>query len=160
MSDRLLFALTIAAALGCGVMAGAFFTFSTFVMTALGRLPAAQGVAAMQSINVAALNPLFFIALFGTASLCAVLAAVAIAQWHASGSILLLLGSLSYLVGCIGVTMACNVPLNNQLAHVVADSAAAADLWARYLSHWTMWNHVRTVAALAAILLFILRSSH
>ena len=31
-----------------------FFAFSTFVMQALDRLPAPQGIAAMQSINVTA----------------------------------------------------------------------------------------------------------
>jgi uncharacterized membrane protein len=160
MNDRLLLVLAIGAALGSGVMAGTFFAFSTFVMTALGRLPAAQGLAAMQAINVAVLNPLFFLAFFGTAIVCAVLAVVAIAQWHTSGSIVLLLGSLLYLVGCIGVTVAFNVPLNNRLALVPADSPQAAALWSHYVTRWTAWNHVRTVASLAAMLSFILRSSH
>jgi uncharacterized membrane protein len=31
---------------------GIFFAFSAFVMKALDRLPPAQGIAAMQSINV------------------------------------------------------------------------------------------------------------
>ena len=42
---------TLATTLGCGLNAGVFFAFSTFVMPALKRLPAAQGIAAMQSIN-------------------------------------------------------------------------------------------------------------
>jgi uncharacterized membrane protein len=54
MLDGLLFVLTLFAALGCAMMAGVFFAFSTFVMMALARLPAEQGVAAMQAINVAA----------------------------------------------------------------------------------------------------------
>jgi hypothetical protein len=44
-------ALTLVSALGCGLMAGDFFAFSTFLMKALARLPTAQGIAAMQSIN-------------------------------------------------------------------------------------------------------------
>jgi uncharacterized membrane protein len=58
MIDHLLFALTLVAALGCGLMAGVFFAFSAFVMKALARLPLAQGIAAMQSINVAVINPI------------------------------------------------------------------------------------------------------
>jgi len=56
--DDLLFALTLCAALGCGLMAGVFFAFSSFVMNALARLTPGEGIAAMQSINVAVINPL------------------------------------------------------------------------------------------------------
>ena len=51
--------LVIATALGCGLIGGAFFAFSTFVMKALARLPTPQGIAAMQSINVVVITPLF-----------------------------------------------------------------------------------------------------
>lgn len=61
---------TVLSALGCGLMAGVFFAFSTFVMKALGALPPAQGIAAMQSINVAVINRWFMAAFFGTALLC------------------------------------------------------------------------------------------
>jgi hypothetical protein len=40
-------------------MPGVFFAFSSFVMAALRRLPAAQGIAAMQSIHVTAVTPVF-----------------------------------------------------------------------------------------------------
>jgi uncharacterized membrane protein len=38
------FLLILAAALGCGLMAGVFFAFSTFVMKALARLPVERGL--------------------------------------------------------------------------------------------------------------------
>jgi len=57
---------TAATALGCGLVAGVFFAFSTFMMHALARLPAAQGIEAMQSINRTAVTPLFMTALMGT----------------------------------------------------------------------------------------------
>jgi uncharacterized membrane protein len=53
-----LYAATLATALGCGLVAGVFFAFSSFVMPALKRLPPAQGIAAMQSINKLAVTPL------------------------------------------------------------------------------------------------------
>jgi len=68
--DGWLFALTLAAALGCAVMSGLFFAFSNFIMRALDRLPGTQGMAAMRSINVAILTPLFLLAVMGTAALC------------------------------------------------------------------------------------------
>jgi uncharacterized membrane protein len=145
-----LYAVTLATALGCGLVAGVFFAFSAFVMTALARLPPAQGIAAMQSINVVVINPAFLGVFFGTAVLCIVLAVAALVTWGESGAIYLLLGALLYLVGTIGVTMVCNVPRNNALAAVAPDSVDGAGLWARYVTEWTMWNHVRTAAALLA----------
>ena len=43
-------------ALGCCLVAGVFFAFSSFVMNALARLPLQQGITAMQSINIAVIN--------------------------------------------------------------------------------------------------------
>jgi uncharacterized membrane protein len=154
MSPQSLFALKLLTALGCGLAAGVFFAFSTFVMPALARLQPPQGIAAMQSINITAINPLFMLALFGTASTCLLLAVSVLFKWQQSSAAYLLVGSLLYLVGTIGVTIACNVPLNDALAIAKSDSAEGATLWARYLTDWTFWNHVRTIAALAAAALF------
>ena len=57
MSGGITFALTLIAALGSGLIGGVFFGFSGFVMKALARLRPAQGIAAMQSINVVAVTP-------------------------------------------------------------------------------------------------------
>ncbi len=67
--------VALGTALGCGLLAGVFFAFSAFVMPALRRLPAAQGIAAMQSINRLAVTPALMTALFGTAVACVGLAA-------------------------------------------------------------------------------------
>jgi uncharacterized membrane protein len=150
MNDYLLFVLTLLSALGSGLIAGLFFAFSAFVMKALSRLLPAQGIAAMQSINIAVINPSFLTAFFGTAAACLVLAIAALMMWGEAGTHYLLAGSLLYLIGAILVTIMFNVPLNNALAAVAPNSADAASLWTRYLSDWTAWNHVRTVAALAA----------
>jgi uncharacterized membrane protein len=63
--------VTLLSSLGCGLIAGAFFAFSTFVMKALGNLPPAHGIAAMQSINVVVINPWFLTPFIGTAVVCA-----------------------------------------------------------------------------------------
>ena len=156
MSNTLFVALTISAALGSGLVAGIFFAFSAFIMTALGRLPPEQGIAAMKSINVTVINPWFFAAFFGTAAVCVILAAFALFNWSEPGTIYLLAGSVLYLLGCILVTMAFNVPLNNALAAVEPDSAEGTEVWTHYLSAWTTWNHVRTLAPLAAMASFIM----
>ena len=67
----------------------------------------------------------------------------------------LLVGSLLYVVGTFGVTVAFNVPLNDALASAKPGSPEAARLWANYLATWTMWNHVRTFAAVLALAAFV-----
>ena len=148
--DRLHFALTLLSALGCWLMAGVFFAFSTFVMKALDRIQPAQGIAAMQSINAAAPGSLFGMTFLGTAAACAALAVFSLFRGHKPGAGYLLAGSLLYLAGAILVTMIFNVPKNNLLAAVDPASAEGARLWIDYVSSWTAWNHVRTAASIAA----------
>lgn len=155
MTAELFFAVTLFAALGSGVMAGLFFTFSTFAMTALGRLPPAQGIAAMNSINTAIMNPLFALVFFGTPLACAALIVRGAFQWGAPGAAWLLAGGAVYILGGLVVTIAFNVPLNNALAATDPAGPDGAALWTRYRSVWTAWNHVRTVACLAATALLI-----
>jgi len=154
MLERAIFGVTFAAAIASGLVAGIFFAFSTFVMAALGRLPPEQGVAAMQAINVTVINPLFMLAFLGTAALCLALAAAAFFAGDVASGRLILAGGVTYLVGCIGVTMVCNVPLNDALAAVPAATPEAAALWSRYLGNWTLWNHARTAASVLAAILF------
>ncbi|MGH9891209.1 MAG: DUF1772 domain-containing protein [bacterium] len=148
--DRLLFALTLCAALGCGVVAGIFFAFSAFVMKALSRLPPGEGIAAMQSINVAVLNPWFMVAFFGTAVACVLASISSLLRWHQPGALYVLAGSVLYLVGTLLVTMVFNVPRNESLASVAPADPDGARRWTGYVATWTAWNHVRTAAALAA----------
>lgn len=154
MSDMDL--LTVATAVGCGVVGGVFFAFSTFVMPGLSRVRDSVGIAAMQAVNVAAVRPLFMTALFGTALLCMVLLVEAAASWSGKGSALLLTGSGLYLVGTVAVTIVRNVPLNDMLASLDTGSSDSAEAWRRYLREWTTWNHVRTVTAIAAAVLIVL----
>lgn len=156
MSERLFSALVVLTALGTGLVGGVFFAFSNFVMAGLARVPAPGGIAAMNAINVTVINPLFMTALFGSGLLCLVLGAYALFNWNMEGALLLLAGAVLYFVGNVVVTMVFNVPLNNALAAVDPASAEGAALWTRYLSEWVMWNTVRTVTALAAMLAFIL----
>jgi uncharacterized membrane protein len=152
--DHLFFALKLFTALGCGLIAGVFFAFSAFVMSALARLQPTLGIAAMQSINITVINPLFMAAFLGTAGACILLAVSSVSRWHQPGATYLLIGSLLYLVGTLGVTIVFNVPLNEALARVEPDSTDGVNLWASYLANWTIWNHIRTAAALAAAALF------
>ena len=146
----MLFALTLFAALGCGLVAGVFFAFSAFVMKALSRLSPGEGLAAMQSINIAVLNPWFMVPFFGTAVACVLALISSVLRWHEPGAGYLFVGSALYLVGSLLVTIAFHVPRNESLASVAPADPDGARLWAGYVTSWTAWNHVRTAAALAA----------
>lgn len=150
MIDSLLLASTFVAALGCALVAGVFFAFSSFVMRALGRLRPEQGIAAMQSINVVVINPGFMTAFLGTSAVCAMVLILALLHRHGGAMAFLVVGSVLYLAGTLLVTMLANVPRNDALAAVDPGSAAAAPLWSSYLDRWTAWNHVRTAAAFGA----------
>ncbi len=119
----LVIVLAFVAALGSSLVAGIFFAFSNFVMKALARVPPAQGIAAMQSINVVVLNRWFFALFFGTAVSCLALAITSFVRWQKPDAGYLLVGGLPYLIGTILVTIACNVPLNDALAAVDPSSA-------------------------------------
>lgn len=156
MTDRILTPLLIAASVGSGLIGGLFFIFSNTVMKAFDRLPATAAMAAMQNINAIILNPLFFLAFFGTAAVCVAILLGSVPRLSLIGPMLACSGAVLYLVGSIVVTMVFNVPLNNKLA---AASLAANDLaaqWQAYRVPWTMWNHVRTVASLLAAVAFSL----
>jgi len=156
MIDNLFFTLTLLSAVGCGLMAGVFFIFSNTVMSALAQLQPPQGIAAMQSINRTILNPLFFVAFLGTAATSILLAISLLWRWQQPGAVYILAGSLLYLVGAILVTIVFNVPMNEALETVEPESVEAANLWTRYLTNWTAWNHVRTVASFLGAVSFIL----
>jgi len=156
MLSKLLFIVTLLSALGCGLIAGVFFAFSTFVMKALNALPPPQGIAAMKSINLIVLNPLFLGVFLGTAVGCLVLVISSILSWNKPGAALALVGSISYLVGTLLVTITCNVPQNDALANLDPVAADGAQFWTQYVRIWTAWNHVRAIAAVVASLLLVI----
>ncbi len=141
-------------ALGCGVMAGVYFAFSTFIMTALARTGTMTGVAAMNAISVVIVQSWFMPLFMGTALASAILAVMAGLRWSEPGALLPVAGSVIYVVGMFVVTAVFNVPLNDALAASDPASTAGQTLWTQYLSNWTMWNHVRTLASLIASALF------
>lgn len=161
MLERLLIPLTLAAAIGSGVVAGIFFAFSSFVMPALGRVPAESGIAVMNAVNITVYNPGFMTLFMGTAAASLLLAFGSYAWWDSLDGKLLLLAALTYLLLCVAVTSAFNVPLNDALAAADQGSQQQADLWLRILDDWTFWNHVRTAAALvSAIALTVVLLRH
>ena len=64
------------------------------------------------------------------------------------------IGGALYLIGTLLVTIVFNVPKNEALASVAPADLDAARRWAGYVARWTVRNHVRRAAALAAAAAF------
>ncbi|MFI6097529.1 DUF1772 domain-containing protein [Lentzea sp. NPDC051213] len=131
--------VTLIAAAASGLMAGLFFAFSVAVMPGLADLPAEQARAAMRRINVRIQNPVFLLVFLGNVVPCG----IEVFQGR-------IVGGLLYIVGCVVLTMAVNVPMNNRLERT--DDA----YWPEYLRKWTLWNHVRAIACLASMVILLL----
>lgn len=152
--DRFVFALTVAAAVGSGLIAGTFFVFSVAVMPAFRSLPAGNAMSPMKRINEVILNPIFLGVFVGTAVASLGLAIWCVLNWR-PGVIYLLAGVFLYVVGTFGVTVVFNVPMNDTLAR--SDESAA---WETYAPRWTLWNHVRALASTAATGAFTLAAAN
>jgi uncharacterized membrane protein len=133
-------------------MAGVLFVFSVSVMAALARIPAPEGIRAMQSINRTILNPIFLGCFVGTALVSACLVVLGILGHLGDGLPWFMAASLLYLIGTFAVTAAGNVPMNEKLDTM--DPENANEYWQLYLRKWTRLNHIRTVCGLAACALF------
>jgi uncharacterized membrane protein len=108
----------------------------------------------MQSINVVVLNPWFLGVFMGTALLCSLALLDALWRWPVPGGMFVIAGGTTYLLGSLGVTMVCNVPRNESLRVISPTGTEAARYWTTYVRDWTRWNHVRTIASLAAAAAF------
>jgi uncharacterized membrane protein len=146
-------------ALGCALLGGVYFAFSAFIMRAL-RDSGMAGVTAMNAINRVILRSAFMPLFLGTTLASGALAVIGLLRFSEQGMLWLIAGGVSYVAGMFLVTMVCNVPLNNALSEVTAESRTGTAIWNDYLRRWTLWNHVRTVSCLgaAAVFIFLLAS--
>lgn len=140
-------------AVACGLMAGLYFAFSTFVMQALGSIERTAGLDAMNAINRVILRSAFMPLFLGSSLSSLALAVIALVRRDEPAAGAMLAGGIIYFVGMSVVTMRFNVPLNTALA--AADPVGEVATWTRYLDRWTRWNHVRTLASTVALILFM-----
>lgn len=150
MLSRYLVPLAI---LSHGLVAGTFFAFSTYVMSALDGTDASTAAKAMQSINLTIVRSPFIV-LFMLSALLAVGLPIYAAASGQRGSVLpLAVSGALYIFGVFTVTTAFNVPLNDKLAAIQAQEFGT--YWKAYLAAWMPWNHVRTACSIASTAVLI-----
>ena len=151
--------ILLIAATTTALMAGLFYSYSCSVNPGLGRLPDAEYIDAMQSINRSIQNPLFFVSFFGALVL---LPLSAYLHYRESLSIrfwLLLIAAIVYLIGVFGITVLGNIPLNETLDkfHLLSASKEAIIAQrAKFEGRWNNLNSIRTIASTLAIILVII----
>ncbi len=153
--SSLVFFLMQFAILAYALVAGVFLAFSDFIMRSLALTGGVGGVEAMQVINREVFRWAFMALFLGMAGMSVFIAGYAAIWLGGPAATLILLAALVYLIGCFGVTVVFNVPMNQALAGMDLSQGATREYWQQtYVPRWTFWNSVRTgAAALAAALL-------
>lgn len=134
-----------------GLMAGFFYAFSVCVMAGLDRLPPAEAIHAMQTINAAVRNPVFFVTFFLTPVVALATAALAFQVGDTRQALFMAAAAAVYILAAAAPTALVNVPMNEALAAVAPANADAAAVWTAYSDRWTAWNTVRTVTSTLAM---------
>lgn len=143
------------AILSYALVGGVFLAFSDFIMRSLAHTGGHGGVEAMQVINREVFRWVFMTLFLGMAAVSVLVAAYGGFGLNGPSGTLIMLAGLVYLIGCFGVTVVFNVPMNEALAGMEMVSDTTRDYWLNtYVPRWTFWNSVRTIAcALAAAML-------
>lgn len=143
----------VAATLATGLVAGVFYAYAMSVMPALARTEDRTLIDVMQKVNVVIVNPWFMTGFLGTVLFGIAAAVLHLGAEHRSTLVWIGIGLALNMIA-FAVTVALNVPLNDQLA-AAGDPAGIADpaaVRADYESAWVRWNVVRAVLHTLAFL--------
>lgn len=140
-----------ATVISTGLMAGIYFAFSVFIMSAFKTIPDTSAAIAMNAINKVIVKSAFMPVFFGSSLLAIVLVFLALGDERAG---LIMLAGGVYILGMLLCTVLFNVPLNNRLLKASLENQA--EIWQNYVIEWTRWNHVRSISSLLAFILYVL----
>ncbi|MDI3337709.1 DUF1772 domain-containing protein [Defluviimonas aestuarii] len=138
------------------LVAGVFLAFSDFIMRSLALASGSGGVEAMQAINREVFRWVFMALFLGMAAISLVMAGYAWINLSGPSGLLILSAAVVYLIGCFGVTIMFNLPMNEALAGKDLSTEVTRDYWLQtYVPRWTFWNTVRTVASTVSAALLL-----
>jgi uncharacterized membrane protein len=136
-----------------GALGGLFFAYSVSVMAGLDAVRPEQAVAAMRAINVKIQNPVFLPAFLLMPVAAVVTGVLLFVLGRRTAGVLFLAAAVVYVLGVFVPSFAVNIPMNDALESARLSAGEMARVWSDYSSRWTAWNHVRTVASLATVLI-------
>jgi uncharacterized membrane protein len=136
-------------------MSGLFYSYSFSVTPGLGRLPDDQYILAMQLINRAIQNPIFFISFFGVLILLPIVTYLKYSQPISIVFWFLLAATIIYFTGAFLVTAIGNIPLNNSLEKFDLTKATKESISAQRAIFEKKWNNLNLVRTVSSLLAFI-----
>ena len=138
------------------LVGGVFMAFSDFIMRALIRTSGTGGAEAMHVINREVFRWVFMVLFIGLAPASLGMALYGLIFIGGAAGLILAIAGLIYLIGCFGVTVCFNVPLNNRLARMSLSDPEANSFWQKtYVPRWTLWNTVRGLACVLSAVLML-----
>lgn len=150
--------ITFLSALLSALIAGLFYGYSCSVNIGLGRLSDTEYLRAMQSINRAILNPVFFMSFLGTLIVLPVYTWLIYDPEDALRFYVMLAAAITYTIAVFGVTIRGNVPLNNSLDRFNIESADQKEISkfrAAFESRWNRFHLIRTVFSVITFILVL-----
>ncbi len=141
-----------------GLSAGFFYAWQVSVIPGTLKINDLNYLETMQSINREILNPRFFLIFFGPILLLLVASVFSFSSQKMVFA-LMILATLTYLIGTFGITVGGNVPLNDQLdALNIADLSMEkmAEFRAKYEIEWNKFHTRRTAFAVLSFILALL----
>lgn len=139
-----------------GLSAGLFSGWLISVIPGMKALSSKNYLEAMQSINKAILNPIFFIIFFGPALLFCVSSIMQFKEGIDFSFWLLFGATIIYLSGTIGITIFGNVPLNKMLEIQPLHKLELEELEELRKSFEAPWNRFHIARTICTIISFIL----
>lgn len=148
-------ALALTGVVFAGAIFGFFYAWVCSTMWGLDDADPRTAIEAMQAMNCTVRNVVFAPAFFGTPVVLAAAAALAVRAGRRAAAGWLGVAALVYLLGGLVLTLAVNVPMNDELATESFDVRVeqARAVWADYSGRWQRWNLARTVASGISLLL-------
>ena len=151
--------ILILATTSTALIAGFFYAYFCSVNAGLGQLTDNEYLAAMQSINRAVLNPVFFFSFMGTLFLLPLCSWLQYKAGASESFLLLLVAAFVYTIGVFGVTIFGNIPLNEALDKFNLSSASVEEIAnqrAKFEMPWNKLHNIRTLASLVSLVLVII----
>ena len=137
-----------------GLVSGLLYAYSTSVNPGLKSLPDNEYIRAMQSINTAIQNPLFFLSFMGLLLLFPLTSYLLYGQETKSSFYFFALAMVIYFIGVFGITIFFNVPLNEQLAKFSLSTSTQNEISAMRKLFEKPWNNYHTIRTILSIVSF------
>jgi len=146
----------------CSLVAGFLFAFAVVVMPGIKNLGEREFIQTFQAIDRIIQNnqPIFMLVWIGSVLVLIATLVLGIGQMDETSLLLLIIATLTYLLGVQLPTIIINVPLNNKLQILKVQELSDTELKSArkdFESRWNRWNLIRAVlSGIVSALLIIL----